>query len=285
MGRPPFAWPGLGTPEPGNPILAQSLPISPPSDPSLSPHSESRSLTSSPPRGFMTAEQRGLKRQRDQARRESKTSVRARRAGSNPYMNSPPLTMPDVSAAMGLPMYSSSPSPASLLDEPTSGMPTPTYLPPYSPPMHDSGFQTGYPVMSPGYMGMDYSAAFQPPPYARPSPMPMPPSDPSMIYGVPPAMTGGSGPSDHGHVRVVQSRPKPQCWEHGCNGRQFSTFSNLLRHQREKSGQAAKATCPNCGAEFTRTTARNGHLLHDKCKSRRNANSSSNSSISGNSSS
>ncbi|PHH59472.1 hypothetical protein CDD81_3162 [Ophiocordyceps australis] len=71
------------------------------------------------------------------------------------------------------------------------------------------------------------------------------------------------------HVRVVQSRPKPRCWEHGCNGRQFSTFSNLLRHQREKSGQAAKATCPNCGAEFTRTTARNGHLLHDKCKQRR----------------
>ncbi|OAA56602.1 hypothetical protein SPI_07609 [Niveomyces insectorum RCEF 264] len=72
-------------------------------------------------------------------------------------------------------------------------------------------------------------------------------------------------------VRVVQGRPKPQCWEHGCNGRQFSTFSNLLRHQREKSGQAAKAVCPNCGAEFTRTTARNGHLQHDKCKQRRNA--------------
>lgn len=120
----------------------------------------------------------------------------------------------------------------------------------------------------------------------RPSPMPMPPSDPAMIYGPPPPMASSNGPSDQGHVRVVQSRPKPQCWEHGCNGRQFSTFSNLLRHQREKSGQAAKATCPNCGAEFTRTTARNGHLLHDKCKSRRNANNSSrNNSQSSNSSS
>ncbi|ERS96031.1 uncharacterized protein SPSK_00837 [Sporothrix schenckii 1099-18] len=77
---------------------------------------------------------------------------------------------------------------------------------------------------------------------------------------------GSTGPAG---VRVVQSRPKPQCWEHGCNGRQFSTFSNLLRHQREKSGQATKAVCPNCGAEFTRTTARNGHLQHDKCKQRR----------------
>jgi hypothetical protein len=89
----------------------------------------------------------------------------------------------------------------------------------------------------------------------------------------PSAVMGGSNSQDAaaGQVRVVQSRPKPQCWEHGCNGRQFSTFSNLLRHQREKSGQAVKATCPQCGAEFTRTTARNGHLLHEKCKQKRNS--------------
>lgn len=80
-----------------------------------------------------------------------------------------------------------------------------------------------------------------------------------------------ASPEPIDHVRVVHSRPKPQCWEHGCNGRQFSTFSNLLRHQREKSGVAAKSTCPNCGAEFTRTTARNGHMAHDKCKQRRNS--------------
>lgn len=67
-------------------------------------------------------------------------------------------------------------------------------------------------------------------------------------------------------VDVVGSRQKPQCWEHGCNGRQFSTFSNLLRHQREKSGTATKARCPHCGTEFTRTTARNGHLYGGKCK-------------------
>ncbi|KAK3060706.1 hypothetical protein LTS18_007936, partial [Coniosporium uncinatum] len=72
-------------------------------------------------------------------------------------------------------------------------------------------------------------------------------------------------------VRVLNTRPKPQCWEHGCNGRQFSTFSNLLRHQREKSGTASKSTCPRCGAEFTRTTARNGHMAHDKCKRKSNA--------------
>lgn len=71
--------------------------------------------------------------------------------------------------------------------------------------------------------------------------------------------------SGEGSIRVLNQRPKPQCWEHGCNGRQFSTFSNLLRHQREKSGSASKSYCPRCGAEFTRTTARNGHLAHDKC--------------------
>ena len=70
-------------------------------------------------------------------------------------------------------------------------------------------------------------------------------------------------------IRVLNQRPKPQCWEHGCNGRQFSTFSNLLRHQREKSGTASKSYCPKCGAEFTRTTARNGHLAHDKCSKQR----------------
>lgn len=70
-------------------------------------------------------------------------------------------------------------------------------------------------------------------------------------------------------IRLLNVRPKPQCWEHGCNGRQFSTFSNLLRHQREKSGTATKSYCPKCGAEFTRTTARNGHLAHDKCTKQR----------------
>lgn len=70
-------------------------------------------------------------------------------------------------------------------------------------------------------------------------------------------------------LQVVDRAKKPQCWEHGCNGREFSTFSNLLRHQREKSGTAAKSYCPHCGAEFTRTTARNGHMEHGKCKTRR----------------
>lgn len=52
---------------------------------------------------------------------------------------------------------------------------------------------------------------------------------------------GIASASEDSGVRILSSRPKPQCWDHGCNGRQFSTFSNLLRHQREKSGTAAKS--------------------------------------------
>ncbi|KAH8746079.1 hypothetical protein F5883DRAFT_438406 [Diaporthe sp. PMI_573] len=65
---------------------------------------------------------------------------------------------------------------------------------------------------------------------------------------------------------AVARKQKPRCWEHGCKGRTFSTCSNLLRHQKEKSGQAPKPSFPDCGAKFTRVTARNGHLKRQKCK-------------------
>ena len=80
--------------------------------------------------------------------------------------------------------------------------------------------------------------------------------------------------SSPAEIEIMPSRPKPQCWDHGCNGRQFSTFSNLLRHQREKSGSAVKASCPHCGTEFTRTTARNGHMSGGKCKGKPEADGS-----------
>ncbi|CRK19732.1 hypothetical protein BN1708_000397 [Verticillium longisporum] len=272
--RSTFAWPVLENSEPSPSFLGHNLALGPTSDPSLSPPMTSRSVTSSPPRGSMTPEQRELKRQRDLARRDSKTSARARRAGSSSYMSSPPLSMPDVSTAMGMPIYTTAPAPISLLAEPTTTMPNSSYLSSYSPPLTDQTYSSSYQSISSNYgLGVDYTASFQPAPHyaSRPPSMSLgTPPDPSLMYGLPSTMAAGGAASDHSHVRVVQSRPKPQCWEHGCNGRQFSTFSNLLRHQREKSGQASKASCPNCGAEFTRTTARNGHLLHDKCKQRRN---------------
>lgn len=115
------------------------------------------------------------------------------------------------------------------------------------------GYNVNYPPL-PGP-----SQLYMPPP--RHQTYPPPYRSGSVATEAPTAPTSGQAP-----VKVVNSRPKPQCWDHGCNGRQFSTFSNLLRHQREKSGTAAKSYCPRCGAEFTRTTAMKGHMAHDKCK-------------------
>ena len=109
-------------------------------------------------------------------------------------------------------------------------------------------------------------AMYLPNPNSIPSNSPPLPSLGSSLHSFPPpAASLESSPEG---FRVLASRPKPQCFDHGCNGRQFSTFSNLLRHQREKSGSAMKAICPHCGTEFTRTTARNGHLWGGKCKGR-----------------
>ncbi len=103
------------------------------------------------------------------------------------------------------------------------------------------------------------------PPHAQ---QPLPPIGMAMQPFPPVSLTLESTPAE---IEIMPSRPKPQCWDHGCNGRQFSTFSNLLRHQREKSGSAVKAICPHCGTEFTRTTARNGHMSGGKCKGRPDA--------------
>lgn len=56
-----------------------------------------------------------------------------------------------------------------------------------------------------------------------------------------------------------------QCWEHGCNGRKFSTRSNLTRHQKERSGARAGYKCLWCAAIFTRTSTRNTHMLNKSC--------------------
>ncbi|KAI5868663.1 hypothetical protein GGS23DRAFT_592420 [Durotheca rogersii] len=282
--RSSFTWPGLdSSPD----LLGHDMSsVGHSSTASMTPPSGSRSLTSSPPRFTLTPEQRELKRQRDQARRDSKTSARARRAMStySSASQSPPVSMHEFSSASPVPVYTTAPAQISLLAEPATTM-AGSYMSSYSTsPLPDHSHSPMFtPQFSPmphgDYMGLNYSPGYPPPPsahslssqYSRPSP---PMHDSGMMYPVqaPPVLSSGSAVSQEaGHVRVVQSRPKPQCWDHGCNGRQFSTFSNLLRHQREKSGQAAKATCPNCGAEFTRTTARNGHLLHDKCKQRRNS--------------
>lgn len=95
----------------------------------------SRSMTGSPPRTILTPEQRELKRQRDRARRDSRVSARMHRTNSNSYISSPTLSMTDVTSAMSLPVYTTAPASVSLLGGPS--MAGQSYLPPYSPPLHD----------------------------------------------------------------------------------------------------------------------------------------------------
>ncbi|KAL6886623.1 hypothetical protein HDV57DRAFT_395554 [Trichoderma longibrachiatum] len=257
--------------------------LHPVSEPSASPQSVPRTLHTSNPKNVLTTEHRVLKKQREKVRRDSKVHSRVQRTtdtNDHPFMQA---SLAAITSAMALPVYATAaPTTISLLSEPTPTLSEPQYLPPYSPHMSEPAFNTPYQQQMPSNysMSMDYQPNYATAgAYSIPH-APIPGQDNGMVYRIPamhsngPASsatsTGTGSPDSTGHVRVVQNRPKPRCWEHGCNGRQFSTFSNLLRHQREKSGQAAKATCPNCGAEFTRTTARNGHLMHDKCKQRRN---------------
>ncbi|KAJ0114331.1 hypothetical protein N8I77_003286 [Diaporthe amygdali] len=278
--RSSFAWPDVVLEPTNGGLLGHEMGHYAPES-SLSPPMHSRSATSSPPR--MSAEQRELKRQREQARRDSKLSARIQRAGSQGShsgydVSSPPSTQAEfahTSSMSSMPVYTTAPTDISLLTEPTTLAPQ-MVLPSYSPPLPSSN-QMGFPspYQQPQYMDYSYPPSTGAPLSSHYGPVS---HDPAMMYSIPPVMQTGGAPHQHdnqGHVRVVQSRPKPQCWEHGCNGRQFSTFSNLLRHQREKSGQATKASCPDCGAEFTRTTARNGHLLHQKCKQKRQPSTSS----------
>ncbi|PKY01215.1 hypothetical protein P168DRAFT_60114 [Aspergillus campestris IBT 28561] len=57
-----------------------------------------------------------------------------------------------------------------------------------------------------------------------------------------------------------------RCWESCCNGRVFSTRSNLIRHQRERKGESAKLRCSFCGAVFLRSSARNAHESARRCR-------------------
>ncbi|KAK7756979.1 hypothetical protein SLS62_000995 [Diatrype stigma] len=80
-----------------------------------------------------------------------------------------------------------------------------------------------------------------------------------------PMSNTNSNESQATSTMTAKGEGKAQCWEHGCNGRVFSTWSNLKRHQKEKSGNAKKVLCPQCGGEFTRVTARDTHLAKGSC--------------------
>ena len=56
-----------------------------------------------------------------------------------------------------------------------------------------------------------------------------------------------------------------RCYNHGCNGRTFSSKGNYQRHLKEQNGAAPKFLCPTCGRMFSRSSARNKHYKEQRC--------------------
>lgn len=155
------------------------------SEPSLSPQMHSRSITNSPPR--MTTEQRELKRQREQARRDSKLSSRFHRAGSHSSsqggyeVSSPPHSAAGdytTTSMAHMPIYTTAPSDISLLTEPATLAPQ-MVLAPYSPPLPTS---SSLPLHSPP-LPSSTSTVF-PSPYQTPQYLPEYPYTPSSSSSV-----------------------------------------------------------------------------------------------------
>lgn len=152
-------------------------------DPKLMPI-YARSLSSSPPRASLTPEQRELKRQRDHARRDSKTRARRERSVSNPYVVSN-RTSPDLMPRT-LPEYSSSLTPSPLLTagplpsnhslpsqqaQPSPALSSSSYLTPYSPAIPDTSNQDMYgPVFTMSPADFSASPTFTPMPYSQSGP-------------------------------------------------------------------------------------------------------------------
>lgn len=59
-----------------------------------------------------------------------------------------------------------------------------------------------------------------------------------------------------------------RCYDHGCDGRTFSSPENFRRHIREKQ-RSIVAICIFCQASFTRKSNRDKHLSNGKCKNGR----------------
>ncbi|KAI9847159.1 MAG: hypothetical protein M1837_003021 [Sclerophora amabilis] len=78
---------------------------------------------------------------------------------------------------------------------------------------------------------------------------------------------GSAGRSRSGSaVDANQQYGSLRCFDTCCNGKQFSNKSNLVRHQRERRGEAAKLRCSFCDAVFSRSSARNSHEAERRCR-------------------
>ncbi len=98
--------------------------------------SYAKSISSSPPQPMFSPEQRELKRQRDQARRESKTKQRRDRSASNSYTASQKTT-PDL-IPRTLVNFSSTMAPSSLPAECSPTFADTSYMPSLGPQISSS---------------------------------------------------------------------------------------------------------------------------------------------------
>ena len=57
-----------------------------------------------------------------------------------------------------------------------------------------------------------------------------------------------------------------RCWDHGCNGRTFSTSGNLRRHLKEQRDRSKNWVCYYCGRGFSRSTACRSHIKRATCQ-------------------
>ncbi|KAB8236173.1 uncharacterized protein BDW43DRAFT_308440 [Aspergillus alliaceus] len=69
--------------------------------------------------------------------------------------------------------------------------------------------------------------------------------------------------------RSQERRPEYRCWDACCGGRLFSNRSNLIRHQREQSGENDRLRCSFCNSRFSRASVRNAHEAKGACRMRR----------------
>jgi hypothetical protein len=56
-----------------------------------------------------------------------------------------------------------------------------------------------------------------------------------------------------------------RCYQHGCEGRRFSSSENYRRHIRERN-KSDRTACPLCAAVFTRKSNKDTHLRKGRCK-------------------
>ncbi|KAG4276901.1 hypothetical protein FPRO04_14215 [Fusarium proliferatum] len=61
------------------------------------------------------------------------------------------------------------------------------------------------------------------------------------------------------NTETLAYNSQTQCWDHGCNGRQFANRRNLVRHQREKF-RMDPIRCPYCSKIMMRKRSLPGHI-------------------------